>query len=62
VDAGASEEARARSVLGVGANASKGDIERAYRGQMKRAHPDRGGSVERAAALNAARDVLLRRG
>ncbi len=62
VDARASEEARARSVLGVGPNASKGDIERAYRGQMKRAHPDRGGSVERAAALNAARDVLLRRG
>lgn len=56
-----SEEARARAVLGVGASASKREIERAYRSQMKRAHPDHGGSVERAAALNAARDVLLGR-
>ncbi|WP_442754057.1 J domain-containing protein [Methylocystis sp. JAN1] len=56
-----SEEARARAVLGVGANASRREIERAYRSQMKRAHPDHGGSVERAAALNAARDVLLGR-
>lgn len=55
-------EARARAVLGVGAGATKREIERAYRSQMKRAHPDHGGSVERAAALNAARDALLRRG
>jgi hypothetical protein len=51
--------ARARAVLGVSLTASKREIERAYRSQMKRAHPDHGGSVERAAALNAARDVLL---
>ena len=57
-----SPEARARAVLGVGVGASKREIERAYRAQMKRAHPDHGGSVERAAALNAARDALLRRG
>ena len=57
-----SEDARARMVLGVSASASKREIERAYRAQMKRAHPDHGGSVQRAAALNAARDVLLRRG
>lgn len=56
-----SEDACARAVLGVGANASRREIERAYRTQMKRAHPDHGGSVERAAALNAARDALLRR-
>jgi hypothetical protein len=56
-----SEEARARSVLGVGMAASKREIERAFRAQMKRAHPDHGGSVERAAALNAARDRLLGR-
>ncbi|WP_457797009.1 J domain-containing protein [Methylocystis sp. S23] len=56
-----SEEARARAVLGVGAGASRREIERAYRSQMKRAHPDHGGSVERAAALNAARDLLLGR-
>jgi hypothetical protein len=54
-----SQEARARAVLGVGISASKREIERAYRIQIKRAHPDHGGSVERAAALNAARDVLL---
>lgn len=54
-------EAKARHVLGVGSNASKREIERAYRAQMKRAHPDHGGSVERASALNAARDVLLGR-
>jgi hypothetical protein len=53
-----SAEALARAVLGVGAGASQREIERAYRAQMKRAHPDHGGSVERAAALNAARDVL----
>lgn len=57
-----SADARARAVLGVAASASRRDIERAYRAQMKRAHPDHGGSVERAAALNAARDALLRRG
>lgn len=56
-----SEEASARAVLGVGARASKREIERAFRSQIKRAHPDHGGSVERAAALNAARDLLLGR-
>lgn len=56
-----SAEDRARLALGVGPAASKREIERAYRTQMKRAHPDHGGSVERAAALNAARDLLLRK-
>lgn len=59
--AAATAEAKARLILGVGSNASKREIERAYRAQMKRAHPDHGGSVERASALNAARDVLLGR-
>ncbi|PPD44184.1 MAG: hypothetical protein CTY15_08055 [Methylocystis sp.] len=61
-DAAMSADARARAVLGVGMSATKREIERAYRSQIKRAHPDHGGSVERAAALNAARDALLRRG
>lgn len=56
-----SEEGRARTVLGVSASAGRKEIERAYRAQIKRAHPDHGGSVERAAALNAARDLLLGR-
>ncbi len=56
-----SDEARARAALGVGVSATRREIERAYRAQMKRAHPDHGGSDARAAALNAARDALLRR-
>lgn len=56
------ERAKAYAALGVQAGASRREIERAYRALMKRAHPDHGGSAERAAALNAARDVLLRRG
>jgi hypothetical protein len=56
-----SEEAHARAVLGVGADATRREIERAYRAQMKRAHPDHGGSAAHAAALNAARDLLLGR-
>jgi len=54
-----SEDQKARAVLGVSISASRREIERAFRAQMKRAHPDHGGSVERAAALNAARDLLL---
>ncbi len=55
-------EARARATLGVRLGASKAEIERAYRTKMKRAHPDHGGSVARAAALNQARDLLLPHG
>jgi hypothetical protein len=54
-----SPEARARATLGVRLGASRAEIERAYRTKMKRAHPDHGGSVARAAALNQARDLLL---
>lgn len=49
------------AMLGVRLGASHREIERAYRAKMKRAHPDRGGTAERAAALNAARDTLLGR-
>ena len=55
-------EARAYATLGVRPGASKAEIERAYRTKMKRAHPDHGGSVARAAALNQARDLLLPHG
>jgi hypothetical protein len=51
--------ARAYALLGLPVGAGKPDIERAYRAKMKRAHPDHGGSVELAAALNQARDELL---
>ncbi len=54
--------AQACSTLGVSVGASRAEIERAYRTRMKTAHPDHGGSVERAAALNQARDLLLPHG
>jgi hypothetical protein len=56
----ANPRAQACATLGVRLGASRAEIERAYRTQMKRAHPDHGGSVARAAALNTARDLLLR--
>lgn len=58
----ANPRAQACATLGVRLGASRAEIERAYRTKMKRAHPDHGGSVARAAALNMARDLLLRRG
>lgn len=58
---GAMSEMEARTVLGVGPNATADEIRAAYRERMKRAHPDRGGSTQAAARLNAARATLLRR-
>jgi hypothetical protein len=52
--------ADARSVLGVGPDASVEDIRAAYTRLMQRAHPDKGGSAGLAAQLNAARDRLLK--
>jgi hypothetical protein len=54
--------AQACATLGVSVGASRAEIERAYRTRMKTAHPDHGGTVERAAALNQARDLLLPHG
>ncbi len=53
-------EADARAILGVGRDADARAIREAYRRRMREAHPDRGGSHERAARLNAAKDLLLR--
>ena len=50
----------ARSILGVGPEASVEDIRAAYTRLMQRAHPDKGGSAGLAAQLNAARDRLLK--
>ena len=49
----------AREILGVDENASDSDIEAAYRDEMKRAHPDQGGSDWMAAKVNQAKDTLL---
>ncbi len=50
---------QARSILGVGPEATRDDIQAAYRRLIARAHPDVGGSGGLAAQLNAARDRLL---
>ncbi len=51
----------AREILGVDAGASEAEIEAAYRAEMKRAHPDQGGSDWMAAKVNQAKDTLLGR-
>ncbi|GJH15018.1 hypothetical protein CBA19CS22_00770 [Caballeronia novacaledonica] len=51
---------RARQVLGTAENASRADIERAFRTLAGSAHPDRGGHHERMSELLEARDTLLR--
>lgn len=51
----------ARSILGVGPDATEAEIQEAYTRLMQRAHPDKGGTNGLAAQLNAARDRLLRR-
>ncbi|MGV3577595.1 J domain-containing protein [Brevundimonas sp.] len=54
-------DAEARSILGVGADATPEAIQSAWRRLMGRAHPDQGGTEGLAARLNAARDRLLRK-
>lgn len=54
-------DAEARSILGVGPEASNDEIKAAYARLMRMAHPDKGGTSGLAAQLNAARDRLLRK-
>ena len=51
----------ARSILGVGPDATDDEIQAAYGRLMRVAHPDKGGTDGLAAQLNAARDRLLKR-
>ena len=53
------DAAAARRLLGVDRAADASTIRAAHRRLMAEAHPDRGGSSEKARALNAARDLLL---
>lgn len=45
-------------VLGVSEDASKDDLDRAYRGEARKRHPDGGGSEEEMKSLNEAHDIL----
>lgn len=58
---GSMTEQEAYQVLGLERGASLEDVRAAHRTLMKRLHPDQGGSVERAARVNAARDRLVNR-
>jgi len=49
----------ARSILGVGPDATADDIRAAHARLIRLAHPDKGGTAGLAAQLNAARDRLL---
>ncbi len=51
--------AEARAILGVGPQATREDIQAAWKRLMARTHPDQGGSEGLAARVNAARDRLL---
>jgi len=50
----------ARSILGVGPDASVADIRAAHSRLIRIAHPDTGGTTGLASQLNAARDRLLK--
>ncbi len=50
----------ARSLLGVSADATRQEINTAWKRLMGRAHPDQGGTEGLASRLNAARDRLLK--
>jgi curved DNA-binding protein CbpA len=45
-------------VLGVSEDASKDDLDRAYRSEARKRHPDGGGSEDEMKSLNEARDIL----
>ncbi|ESQ74684.1 hypothetical protein [Asticcacaulis sp. AC402] len=55
------EEIKAYQTLGLAIGADRKTVIGAWKQLMKAAHPDQGGSTDRAKALNAARDVLLKR-
>ena len=52
----------AASILGVAPDATDEEVQAAYLRLIRRVHPDTGGAAGLAAQLNAARDVMARRG
>jgi preprotein translocase subunit Sec63 len=57
--ASAMRPSEARTLLGVGENASAEDIRAAHRRLIVKVHPDAGGSAGLATRVNAARDALI---
>ncbi|MEN0651965.1 MULTISPECIES: DnaJ domain-containing protein [Hyphobacterium] len=57
---GAMTRREALEILGLEDGAGEEDIRAAYRAQMKRNHPDMGGSPALARRIQEARDILLR--
>ena len=55
-------QVRALATLGRTTGASRDQIQAAYRSLIAIHHPDHGGSSERAAAINSARDTLINSG
>ncbi|TXL75139.1 hypothetical protein FHP25_14740 [Vineibacter terrae] len=51
----------ALSLLGLPGDFTRADFNRAYKGAIRKAHPDTGGSKEKAQAVNTARDCVARR-
>jgi len=58
---GSMTQEEAYQILGLQRGASAEQVRTAHRSLMKLTHPDQGGSAERAARVNAARDRLLNR-
>jgi hypothetical protein len=54
-------EIRAYRTLDLAVGADRNAIRAAWKRLIKTAHPDQGGSLERTKALNAAKDLLLKR-
>ncbi|MGB3738551.1 MAG: molecular chaperone DnaJ [Pontixanthobacter sp.] len=52
---------QARTLLGVGPDATREDIVRAHKAMISQVHPDRGGSADQVHDADAARDLLLKR-
>lgn len=50
---------RARSLLGIRDDASRDDINNAWRERLAEHHPDKGGDEQLAQMINRARDLLL---
>lgn len=59
LSASAQARVRARTLLGVGAEARREDIIAAHRRLTAMVHPDRGGTTAAMQEANAARDLLL---